>query len=469
MTNNTSSFGSGFRNWPHIVNKAFNLQQSSVWKNYELLLFRFCFIYFFIQAVPLDWKFYQILFSINWFNFSFHELFKLTQYAPHFFTKTQATSWGIAGFADWGIVAIISLAGTIIWSIADRKATNYERLYYWLRVIVRYRLAIGLLGYGFIKLFPLQMPYPSLSNLHTDYGDFLPWKIYWHTIGITQPYESFLGAVEVLAAIGLLYRKTVTFAAALVMGFTGNIVAANFAYSGGEHVYSLYLVVLAVFLFVNDIPRLYNLLALHKTAIASRFHPSFKSKWLSVSRRIIKAGVFVFVIIYGIKTYANYTSAPYLVPATNAINGLPGYYVVSDFRINDKIIPYSLTDTNQWQNVVFEKWATMSIKTSKAIKLDYTNGDNFSEKDIGRTYESAGIGGRLYYSYTADTLHHTIVLQNKNRNYLNEKYTLSYSKPSDSTIILSGTDAQNNTVYAKLDRINKNYMLFEGRRKRVKF
>ncbi|RYD88728.1 MAG: DoxX family protein, partial [Sphingobacteriales bacterium] len=39
--------------------------QTSPWKGYEKVALRFFFIYFVVQAVPLDWKFYSHLFSIN--------------------------------------------------------------------------------------------------------------------------------------------------------------------------------------------------------------------------------------------------------------------------------------------------------------------------------------------------------------------------------------------------------------------
>jgi hypothetical protein len=193
------------------------------WRPYEKVGLRFFFIYFVIQAVPLDWKFYKALFAIDRLDVS---LFSLTKYAPQFFS--------LEGFANWAVAALIAAAGTVIWGLTENKERDYDVLLYWLRVILRYRLAIGIIAYGLIKFFPLQMPYPSLSNLHTNYGDFFAWKIYFHTIGITQGYEIFLGAVEIIAGLLLLCRKTVTFGTGIILGFTGNILAANFAYDVGE-------------------------------------------------------------------------------------------------------------------------------------------------------------------------------------------------------------------------------------------
>jgi hypothetical protein len=39
---------------------------------------------------------------------------------------------------------------------------------------------------------------------------------------------------------------------------------------------------------------------------------------------------------------------------------------------------------------------------------------------------------------------------------------------NDSTITVSGVNEKNDTISAVLDRVNKKYMLFEGRRKHIK-
>jgi uncharacterized membrane protein YphA (DoxX/SURF4 family) len=423
-------------------------------------LLRLLFIYFVIQVVPLDWKFYHDLFSINWLNLSFYDLFKLTTYSPQFFSLT--------GYANWLAALVIAAAGTIAWPlICKDQKTDYNKLYYLLRVILRYRLAIGIIAFGFIKLFPLQMPYPSLSNLHTNYGDFLPWKIYFHTLGIAQPYEVFLGAVEVLAGILLLFRRTTTFGAGIILGFTGNVFMANIAYDAGQEVYSAYLATIAAVLFAHDAPRLYNLLVLQKYTIANKFQPVL-SKAFGKIRFTLKVLTGSFIIVLGFSTYANYTTNPYKIPQIPGLKGTYGYYNVREFKLNNQVIPYSRTDTNRWQNVVFEKWATISIKTAKSIKLDVSTGDGFHQLDIDRNYESAGVGGRRYYAYTADTVHRKLELRNKNKQYKAEHYSLAYNFLNDSTIVVSGVNEKKDSVYAVLEKINKKYLLFEGRRKPIK-
>ncbi|WP_353132755.1 DoxX family protein [Pseudopedobacter sp.] len=431
---------------------------TSTWKNSEKLVIKFLFIYFIILSVPLDWKYYISLFSIDWTGLNFYDLFTLSKYVPVFF--------GLDGYASLIIPVFLAAIGAIIWQRS--KEPDYDSLYYWLRVIVRYRLAIGIIAYGFIKLFPLQMPYPSLSNLHTNYGDFYAWKIYFHTVGIAQWYESFLGFVEILAGVLLLFRRTVTFGSGIIIGFTGNVFAANLAYDAGEQVYSLYLVILAAFLFAYDAPRLYSLLIRERYTIANKFQPTFNSKNIKNIRIALKAFIAVFLLVLGATTYANYTKEPYKLPKTTGLSGSYGYYNVREFKLNNQLIPYSRTDSNRWQNVVFEKWATISIKIAKPITLDRSTAEGYYSNDIDRNYESAGVGGRRYFSYDADTVKKKLYLVNKNKNHSEEKFELNYQFLNDSTIVLSGVNEKKDSVHAVLDKVNRKYMLYEGRRKPVR-
>lgn len=437
------------------------------WKGYEKNLFRFFFIFLLIQIVPLDWKFYQQLVSIDWLHLHFHDLFELTKYQPQFFSAAQTASWYVGSFANWGLFALIAAIGTLIWARLDLKRKEYTVLYYWLRVLVRYRLAFVLVTYGFIKFFPLQMPYPSLSNLLTNYGDYFAWKIYFQTVAIAPKYESFLGFVEILAAFLLFNRRTVTFGVGLIFGFLGNVAVANGFYDIGEQVLSTFIVLLAAFLFAYDVPRLYDLLVKEVPARANKFVYQFSDKEQRL-RTLAKTAFLTFVVLFAYKAYDNYTNDPYKIPHTPGLDGAYGYYQVKEFVLNNDTIPYSKTDPNRWQDVIFEKWSTLTIKVNRPVKIDHSTAEQVHKKDIDRNYELAGFAGRHYFYYEADTVNHTLSLQNKNKNHRNEKFRLKYDRPNDSTIVLSGRNEKRDVIHVLLTKINKKYMMFEGRRKPVK-
>jgi len=432
------------------------------WKEYEKIIFRVFFIFFLLQVIPLDWKFYRDLFAINWLHLQYGDIFHIAHYLPRFFGS-------VPHFTDGAVFLLIAVIGSGERTYLDRKnqyATNYDALYYWLRVALRYRLAIALLVYGLIKFFPLQSPYPSLSNLNTPYGDFTEWKLFSLSLGIVPGYESFLGLVEILAAVLLLNRKTASIGAFIVLLFTGNVFMSNLAYGGGEAVYSFFLITLALFIFAYDLPRLVNLLALGKPTAPHHYKPAFNTPKLRYARLALKTFVVLFFgVLYGIQARAAVKHDPYQYPQTPGLSGTAGIYNVREFRLNNQTLPYSDIDPIRWQDVVFEKWATISIRSNRPVIVDSTNVDNISEADKDRTFELEGSAARHYYSYVADTLHHVLTLQNRNKHHQEEQWVLHYDRPNDSTLVLSGANQQHDSVYVILDRINKKYLLEEVRKK----
>ena len=175
-----------------------------------------------------------------------------------------------------------------------------------------------------------------------------------------------------------------------------------------------------------------------------------------------------FVLLFAYKSFDSFANDPYKVPKTPGLANAYGYYNVKEFVINNDTIPYSKTDPLRWQDVVFEKWSTLTIKSNRPVKIDFSSGEVAAEKDIDRNYELAGFAGRHYFYYDADTVHQTLALQNKNIHHRNEKMFLHYVFPNDSTILLNGINENKDSVHVVLSRINKKYMMFEGRRKPVK-
>lgn len=429
------------------------------WKNYEKIAFRFFFIYFLLQIVPLDWKFYRDLFAINWGNLYYGDIFNIAHYTPRIIP-------GADTFLNWLIIAAVAGAGTVAWTLADKKRNEYNVEYYWLRVALRYRLAIAAIAYGFIKFFPLLAPFPTTSQLNTLYGEYTTWKMFLVSLGAAPKYEIFLGTVEILAGLLLLFRKTATIGAFVYLTFISNVFLSDIAYEGGEYVYSLFLVSIAAFLLFYDGRRLSTLLFFEKPTNPNRFKFSFREKWQRNARLIAKSAfIFFFVFLYGFKTYDGYKNNPHHIPTTKGLDNSAGFYNVSEFSINNSTLPYSTTDPVRWQNVVFETWNTISIRSNREVTPDINNVEKITRDDKDKNYELEGTIGRHFYSYTVDDVNQTLTLHNKNRNYKNETLVLHYERPDAKTIVLSGVNENKEPIRVVLNRLNKKYLIIEGRRK----
>ncbi|ADY52553.1 hypothetical protein Pedsa_2000 [Pseudopedobacter saltans DSM 12145] len=482
------------------------------WKGWQIFLFRIAFIFFIVMSIPWDFRWYKSLFAINWFSVHYRDIYDIARFSP---------SWGLApkgilyGYGEWIAFFLVATLGAIVWSVFDRKRKEYNILYYWLRVIVRYRAGIGIIGFGFTKLLPVQMPYPSLGLLNTDFGDFTAQKIYWLSIGIVPWYQIFAGIVEVAAGALLFFRRTTTLGAVLLFGALGSIVFVNFSYDGGVHVYSSYFVLYAAFLIIYDIPKLYNLLILEKFTVPVHYYPSFSQKWLQYTRIGLKSlSIFIFLVLLAYVQLLNFLYDPYKQPAMAGLKQLRGNYDVAEFKINNETILYSPLDTVRWQQATFENWTTLTFKVNKPIVLDLSNGGGSPMRDINRTFELTGTGGgqRVFY-YEADTVNHVLHLQDKNtasarsdrrnrgkskKSTINKKdpnfltveqeynginkialttrrfkgikeerakdvkrkrMTLHYETTDGNKVILRGVNETNDSIYVVLNRVQRNYEL----------
>jgi len=409
-----------------------------VWKSYQKIAFRVAFIFFVLMTIPENPQWYTQFFQFDWTSLHYRDLYDVARFQPIFIR-----GGGYYGYAEWLVLFAVAIVGGLIWTAADRKRQEYNVLYYWLTVIVRYRAAIGIIGFAFTKVLPVQMPYPSTGILNTNFGDLTAQKIYWLSISVVPWYQVFAGIVELSAGILLFFRKTATLGAIILFGALGDIVYVNFAYDGGVHVYSSYFVLFALFLLAKEVPKIYNLFILERYTVPVNFDIQIREKWLRITRVALKSGVIIlFLFVFFYIQLNNFLYDPYKQPAAKGISKLRGYYQVSEFRINNQVIPYSPQDSLRWQEVTFEKWTTLTYKQNRSVPLDLSNGGGSPMRDINRTFEIAGVGGgrRVFY-YEADTVNDILYLKDKYRAPLDFAARNKKSKSSENGA--AGQDSRN--------------------------
>lgn len=395
------------------------------WTIYQKIAFRIGFIYVVllcfpsgIFSLPPDFGWFARWFTLDWTSLHYRDLYEIARFSPSF---PLVSGWlslpRLEGHSIWIVLLVISVVGGLVWTLIDRKRRSYNLLYYWSLVLVRYRAGIGIIGFGFTKLLPVQMPYPSEGLLNTDFGDFTGQKIYWLSIGIVPWYQIFTGIVEVFAGTLLFFRQTSVFGAALLFGALGSITLVNHVYDGGVQSYAFYFVLLGVYVFAYYVPRVYRLLILQQYVITVDYWPTFPKKWQKTVRYGIKAAIlFLFLGVLFYLQLNNFLYDPYKQPSTPGVAKLRGYYDVTEFKINGQEILYSPLDTVRWQEVTFEKWSTLTYKVNRATLLDLSNGGGNPIRDIDRTFEITGTaGGRRVFHYYADTMENTLYLQDKVR------------------------------------------------------
>ncbi|GAB3991980.1 hypothetical protein GCM10028807_23890 [Spirosoma daeguense] len=397
------------------------------WTEGQKILFRIAFVYFISMSLPNNIEWYKEVLEFDWLHLHYRDLYDVARFGSGltiFGNKLFGST--LNGYATWIITLIFATVVGFIWTAIARfrkkEVNQYDLLYYWLRVVVRYRAGIGIIGFGFTKLMPTQLPYPSLGLLNTNFGDLTAQKIYWLSIGIVPWYEVFTGVVEVLAGALLFFRSTTFWGAVLLFGALADIVYVNFAYDGGVHGYSSYFVLLSGFLLIYYIKDLYNLLIRERLTVPNYFAPVFTGglQYVRIGLKTLTIGLFL-VLLYWLQ-YVNFRYDPYKQPAQKGLKELRGNYNVTEFQLNGKSLPYSPVDSVRWQEATFENWTTLTFKTAKPVELDLSNGGGSPMRDINRTFELTGVaGGQRVFYYEADTKNQVLYLQDKNRGTRNQE------------------------------------------------
>ncbi len=485
----------------HIISEESVAAQQS-WSERKKFWAHTLFIFIALLCIPLDWGFYKMVYFIDYAHLNYRHMNEIVAFFnPQFINIfSESGFFGLASFINIPFVFLLGVIGSFIWGKLDKTTKDERRLYYWASVFARYRVAYGAIAWGYKKMFLMQMP-PQYEGLwNTELLDFFAKRLYWEYISVSMPYEFFLGFAEFFAGFLLLFRRTTTVGALLAFIVFGNIAVSNLSYDIGEQVPSTIMAILAVFLIWKDIPAVFQLLIKQKDSAVEHYYPEFRKKWQKYSRWTLKYGFnFIFVILFFALEVVGFTTNDfYKIPNTAGLENSAGYYEVTEFRKNGELIPYNPLDTARWQNVTFEDWSSIGIKmTGKVRQISmfaagsyprthevyngewhfYIEGDSrrygkYAEKkekhdpenrDINIDWEFAGMSGRNWFYYKADTVEKVLYLQHKSRFHREEKMILKYERPKDGRIIFNGINEYQDSIYVVLDRSERDYVLFHTR------
>src|ERR1700748_994023 len=162
------------------------------WSTAQKIAFRFFFVLFLLYIV-LDPNgvvpFYDGVY--NWGIPVFHNLvIWIGKHILHL-TKTITIFTNGSGDTtyDYVILLLIAIASAlvcVIWSIAGRKATNYNKLLYWVSVVLRFYIGLTMVAYGGFKIIKLQFPAPEGQRLLERLGDMSPMRLAWTYMGYSK-------------------------------------------------------------------------------------------------------------------------------------------------------------------------------------------------------------------------------------------------------------------------------------------
>jgi len=208
------------------------------------------------------------------------------------------TSWHYLHVA---VDLTLACAGAAVWSVWFRSDRVVSPL---LRFAVRAYLFKGMTIYGLMKIGGTQFPAPTLVKLATTFGESSPMGVLWAFMGTSQAYCVFTGALELLGAVLMVFRRTTTLGAVLVLGVMGNVVMLNLCYDVPVKLHAIHYLAGAVFLVAADGRRLVDLFLLDRPVPAAAVEPIFETPRLERLGHYVKVIAAAAFILSSVSTVA---------------------------------------------------------------------------------------------------------------------------------------------------------------------
>lgn len=263
-----------------------------------------------------------------------------------------------SGYVELLCFVVLSVLAAIVWTLLDRKRSDYQTLHEWLRIYVRYALGFTMLAYGMDKVFALQFNTSLLGpgRLAQPLGNYSPFALMWTFMGYSKPYTIFGGMGEVIGGVLLLFRQTTALGAIVIIGVMANVLALDFSYGVGlKTLVSLYLV-MAIFILLPDLKRLMNVFVLNKPVSAANLASPIPDHWLRGYRPALHLGVVAFALYFFAGPGLTFPRERGRSPKSP----LYGLYQIESFIRNGQ--PEQQKDSN-WRRVIFEAKGDMTVLT----------------------------------------------------------------------------------------------------------
>jgi hypothetical protein len=343
------------------------------WNPAQRIAFRFLFAYFILYALPFPLGYIPQAMRVV---VSYPEIWNalVPWVGRHVFGVEITVRPNGSGDTTYNYVqvfcyAVIAAGAALVWTLLDRKRLQYARLYGWLRVYVRFYLATTLISYGAVKIIKAQFPSPSLDRLLQPFGDASPMGLLWTFMGVSESYNIFTGAGEVLGGLLLTTRRTTLLGALVSFGVLSHVTALNFCYDVPVKQFSFHLLAMSLFLMAPDLSRLAKLFLFNRGVEPAEIRPFSKWSWLNFSAialRTLLVLYFVWITIQG----AQFSRKAFgdLSPRSP----LHGIWNVEEFEVDGTARPPLITDGQRWRRVVFDYPTMIAIQLMSDSRVRYS-------------------------------------------------------------------------------------------------
>jgi hypothetical protein len=243
--------------------------------------------------------------------------------------------------------ALVALIGATVWSIRDRHRLEYRRELAVVCLGARYVLAMTVFAYAVFKVFPAQFSVPAPSRLLQTYGASSRMGLLWTFMGASTAYQMFAGWTEMLGCTLLMFRRTATLGALVLLAVLTNVLVMDVCYNVPAKLCVLHLLGMAIVVVITDATRLIDVFLRNRAVQAADLGPP-PSRARVAAKVAFVALVLCFEGVPPARLYfAERDGAP--LPA------LYGSYEVEEMRRAGQIVPPLISDASYWRFIAIDR------------------------------------------------------------------------------------------------------------------
>lgn len=324
-----------------------------------------------------------------------------------------------------------AILATFIWSIANRNRKAYNKLLYWFLIVLRVSLICTMFLYGFVKVFQIQFPSPSLIRLLEPLGNFSPMGLAWTYMGYSKGFGMFAGCMEILGGLLLIPRRTQTLGALVIIGVMLQVAMMNFMFDIPVKLMSVHLIIMAGIIFITDGKRFIKVFIKNEPTTTYVYYApvtdtSYSNTifWVKIIGLALLIGIGVLFGSMTEKSRSDVSDRPFLY----------GIWEAKRVVQNKDTIPPLITDSKRWHYLIIDQ------KNSAIVK--YMD------------------GSKAFFKFKTDTVSQSISMYDLIKDTVSNN--LNYSYPSYSVLEIEGV-LENDSCAIYLQRKNLNNFLLKSR------
>jgi hypothetical protein len=258
-----------------------------------------------------------------------------------------------------------------------------------------------MLGYGALKVIPVQFPTPSLTDLMETYGESSPGRLLWTFMGFSHAYCAFTGLAEMFGGILLFFPGLTTLGALVCFTVMINVCMLNLNYDVSLKRESFHLVVISLILIAPDCGRLFKLLVLNAKVEAVKSRQLFRSKKLNVLVFFLQIAFGLHVAYWYLWQYHNQETRERTEPKQN----LYGIWNVEEYSVDGRPV----CGKERWLRIIIE--GKLIVRAADGIDYYFEVQDDPGKKQltlnsvgatsVGKFVENTKLRGNFSYDRSA--------------------------------------------------------------------